>query len=109
MPLDFEATPLPVSETERNITPDAVNGEVAFDLHKTTLEHEGDWELSQDRATARQNLDDIFRASQERTPEYAAERDAETRAFRPRVLQSYRANAAATGYVNPGIDLKDAA
>jgi hypothetical protein len=101
MPLDFEQTPIRTGDTERNITPDAIGGEVAFDLHKGTLEAEGDWELSRDRDAARQNLEDIFQTSQTKTPEYAVERMSERRGLLLAYVIRTRSNAVATGAINP--------
>lgn len=110
MPLDFEATPLQQSDPERNITPDAINGEVAVDLHMSELERPaGDWELEQEATDTRKDLAAIFAASEVHAPAREAERNAEIRAFRPKGLRAFRGNAVATGYLNPDIDLKDAA
>lgn len=103
MPLDFEQTPLHQGETVRNITPDALNGEVAIDLHQSTLEGGYDLELSQDRDAARAKLDSIFNNSEGQVAERMANQEHEQRRTLPIVLDAYRENAERTSYVNPDV------
>jgi hypothetical protein len=107
MTLDFEPTPLQHSGAELSAPLKVTNTEGLLDVPHDIEGDDRDWELTRDRATAREELVNIFEGSQGRVEERKVDHENEQRLALPIVLRAYRNNAQETNYVNP--DMADAA